>query len=91
MVHNSKARLASLRAFLLTQVTVPSECFEVSDVKADDTVIVRFKSSSRCSAREFLAEFNSVMELTGRTCYGHGEDRLRFKLDQFGTGVATSE
>ncbi len=52
-VHNKHERLAALRTSLLEAVG-SSKSFEVSDVKRDGTVIIRFKSVDELAAIEAM-------------------------------------
>lgn len=84
MVHHSKARIATLREFI-GEFADPTITLghEVSDVKADGTVFVRFRSTTESAARhsaDALAEaFDDHLVV-----YERIEDfKFRLKIDQF--------
>jgi hypothetical protein len=83
MVHNSKARISNLKDFIQMKVCPQLALFEVSDVKQDGTVTVKFRSGTNVAATELARRFIEMMEVTSRRFYGVSEVQFRFALDQF--------
>jgi hypothetical protein len=83
MVHNSKALLKSLEQFILDNVTGHRSAFEVSGVKQDGTVFVRFRSSPVESSLQLA--FNFIHALNNRNAQFVQTDDCKFRLalDQF--------
>lgn len=74
-VHDSRARLRALRSFLLTLGMSPA-AFEVSDVKGDGTVFVRFRSVDGESSNELGERFQEALE-------GHGLPYMMPEVTKF--------
>ena len=80
--HNGKARLKALTALILEQVTGHRTSFEISDIKADGTVFVRFRSSPVDPASFLVGEFTSFLEARGVTYTRPDDTRFRFAIDE---------
>jgi hypothetical protein len=83
MVHNSKARISNLKTFIQMQVCPQQALFEVSDVKQDGTVTVKFRSGGHVAATELARRFIEMMEVTSRRLYGVSDVQFKLALDQF--------
>ena len=57
--------------------------YDVSDVKADGTVFVRFKSSMYCSGVDLATAFRIEMQLRGMSFFQVEENKFRVAIDQF--------
>lgn len=85
-VHNSKALAKALEAFILANVTGHRTSFDVSDVKQDGTVFVRFRSTPHDPAI-FLAEtFRDALSGRGLQFVQTEDTKFRLALDQFTSG-----
>lgn len=85
MVHNSKALLQTLSTLITESVTDCKSGFELSPVKADGTVFVRFRSTDTASANELAYRFIEVLSLK-RAQYTQTDDhKFRLPLTQFGS------
>lgn len=86
VVHNSKALTKALEAFILARVTGHRTSFEVSDVKADGTVFVKFRSSPVDSATDHARRFRESLEGTNRPYVQTQECIVRLALNLFSSG-----
>lgn len=85
MVHNSKALLKSLESFILQNVVAQRSAFDVSGVKADGTVFVRFRSTDTASATQLAFDFIDHLSRR-RARYTQTDDhKFRLPIDQFGS------
>ena len=83
MVHNSKALIKSLIAFIMDNVTGHRSGFEVSSKPhRDGTVSVRFRSSPVDSAVEASSRFREAWVGTGRLYTHIDEVMVRVSLDE---------
>jgi hypothetical protein len=82
MVHNSRALTQDLVAFILQTVTVHPRAFKVSPVKADGTVIIRFRGSPEESPNELTYRF--IDQLSRRSiCHVQTDDnKVRVMLSR---------
>lgn len=86
LVHGSKARTKALVRFILDNVSGHRTSFEVSPVKGDGTVFVRFRSSPHDPAI-FLAEaFRDALGGHGLRFVQTEDTKFRLALDQFSSG-----
>lgn len=86
MVHDSKARLRVLNAFI--RDAVPGATVEVSDVKRDGTVFVRFKSGRGSPCDHAVATFVQALRNNGHAFVPHDENQIRLPLQQFAVNIA---
>lgn len=86
VVHNSKARTQALVAFILGNVTGHRSAFEVSDVKGDGTVFVRFRSSPHEPAITLAEAFRDALGGSGLLFVQTEDTKFRLALDQFASG-----
>lgn len=82
-VHNSKALTKTLVDFILANVTRHRTSFEVSDVKRDGTVFVRFRSSPRDPAICLAESFCDALNARGFFFVQTDDTKFRMALDQF--------
>jgi hypothetical protein len=87
MVHHSNARIQNLTKFILHNVADYKSHFEVSDVKQDGTVFVRFKSveagTYRGTASELAGRFFRALTEARYTFVQVDVGKFRLPLDQF--------
>lgn len=83
MVHNSKAKIEALVTFVKEATSAPNNSFEVSDVKQDGSVFVRFRSSDTRSASDYADTMNVALTRAGRPFEQTTDVRLRVPLDGF--------
>jgi|SRR6478609_1046831 len=85
-VHNSRAKLRALEGFIaraLSHVTGDRAAFELSDVKGDGTVFVRFRSTDKVSSI-FLAEtFRDALNGLSIQFEQTDDTKFRASLDAF--------
>lgn len=86
VVHNAKARTKALEAFILENVTGHRTSFEVSDVKQDGTVFVRFRSSPHTPAIVLAESFSGSLGARGLQFVQTDDTKFRLALDQFVSG-----
>lgn len=85
-VHNSKALTKALIDFILANATGHRTSFEVSDVKQDGTVFVRFRSSPHDPAICLAESFRDALNARGLLFVQTEDTKFRLALDQFTTG-----
>lgn len=83
VVHGAKARTTTLVRFIMENVTNRRSAFEVSDVKSDGTVFVKFRSSPVDSASDLTRRFRVSLEGTNRRFEAVSTTQVRLALDQF--------
>lgn len=83
MVRNGKALSGALVAFILENVTGHRTSFEVSDIKGDGTVFVKFRSSPVDSASELVERFCEALEDTDHLYMQTAECQVRLAVAQF--------
>jgi hypothetical protein len=83
MVPNSHERLHALDVFIFHHVTINWSLFEVSNVKKDGTVFVKFKSGVRVSASELSKLFLRALESTGYSYTQPDDVKFRLPITQF--------
>ncbi len=83
MVPHGKARLKALEQFILANATVYSSAFEISDVKGDGTVFVRFRSSPVYSAISIAEAFRDALNGHKLQFVQTDDNKFRLALDQF--------
>jgi hypothetical protein len=86
MVHDSKARTKALVQFILANACGHRTSFEVSDVKSDGTVFVRFRSSPHDPAVFLAEEFSRALNAQGLQFVQTEDTKFRLALDQFASG-----
>ena len=86
MVHNSKAHTKALVQFILANATGHRTSFEVSDVKSDGTVFVRFRSSPYDPAIFIAEEFSKALNAQNLQFVQTEDTKFRLALDQFSSG-----
>ena len=82
VVHDSRARLRALRSFLLS-LGMPSETFEVSDVKGDGTVFVRLRSGKGESSLGLAKTLEGAFSRLGLPYEMPTMTQFRFELERF--------
>jgi hypothetical protein len=83
MVAHSNARIAALTALILEEVIENKQAFTVSDVKADGTVFVKFRSCTQASSDASVNAFSTAL-WDMKTKWTQVDDRtFRLALDQF--------
>lgn len=83
MVHNSKARIKALEQFIIQNVCEERSSFEVSDVKRDGTVFVRFRSITEVSATHAMTAFQDAMNESKKDYVITDVNKVRLPLAQF--------
>jgi len=83
MVHNSTARSHSLNSFILDEVIENKQAFEVSDVKRDGSVFVRFRSVTEACATACAKSFKEALENYGFNYTQTDDNKFRLPLEQF--------
>lgn len=83
MVPNSKERMHALEVFIFHHVTIAWSCFEVSDVKKDGTVFVKFRSGPGATASELSRRFSKALLDTGYQFVQPEDVKFRLPLTQF--------
>jgi len=87
MVHNSNARIEVLSAFILEHVADYRSHFEISDVKQDGTVFVKFRGTAAGSfgatPQTLGQRFGEALKNTNRLFQQLDVHKFRLALDQF--------
>ena len=83
MVANSRSRTRNLVLFVMDNVTRERTCFDVSSVKQDRSVFVKFRSNSMISASEFVRRFIEALERHNLTYVQFEATKFRLAIDQF--------
>ena len=83
MVHDSKRLTSLLCAFIHQHVTHSPGASEVSDVKRDGTVFVRFTSTGAVPSSLRCDLFQAALHRAGIVSVRTDECRFRLALDQF--------
>ncbi len=86
VVHDSKARTKALVQFILENATGHRTSFEVSDVKGDGTVFVRFRSSPHDPAIVLAETFSRALNAQNLQFVQTEDTKFRLALDQFSSG-----
>lgn len=84
MVHNSKARVQALATFIMDAVIGHRTAFDVSDVKQDGTVFVKFRSYMSWSSATLSRDFNRALHGAQKKFTQTDDRTFRLALDQFG-------
>lgn len=87
MVPFANAKLAALKQFILDEVLANKQCFEVSDVKGDGTVFVRFRSVTEASASTLAQSFCEAFDAHDVQFTQPEDCKFRLPLCQFEPGV----
>lgn len=87
MVAHRKALTTELVSFIMSNVVGHRTAFEVSDVKRDGTVFVKFRSYMNWAGADLAAEFNRALWKDGKLFTQTSDVQFRLRLDQFGKGV----
>lgn len=84
MVHHSNARTATLTRFIMDNVPgCTSAALEVSPVKRDGTVFIKFRSSAEASAAQLTSSFAEALREAGRAYAQVDVNKVRLPLEQF--------
>jgi hypothetical protein len=83
-----KARTRALVQFILANVTGHRTSFEVSDVKGDGTVFVRFRSTPHDPATHLAEAFREALVGRGIQFYRTEDTKFRFALVNFSPDTA---
>lgn len=83
MVHDSKARVRTLAAFIIENVGCRKTVFDISAVKRDHTVFVKFSSSTVDPASWYVRLFREALVASGRAFEEPAPCQFRLALDQF--------
>ena len=83
MVHNNKALTKTLEAFIIDNLGIPTGAFEVSDVKQDGTVFVKFRSYRDWPASMLAQDFAGGMTNHAKLFAQTTHVQFRLALDQF--------
>jgi hypothetical protein len=83
MVHNSKALSAALANFIVLHLEVSKSLFEISDVKRDGTVFVKFRSDDAAPAATYTENFAHVLQFFGKDYVQTDDNKVRLALEQF--------
>ncbi len=82
-MHNSKAFTRNLVAFVMEHVIGHRTAFDVSDVKRDGTVFVKFRSYMQWDSHSLAVSFNKALWEHDKL-FAQTDDRtFRLALDQF--------
>lgn len=84
-VHDSKVRTRTLVQFILENVTGRYVSFDVSGVKRDGTVFVRFRSTPHDPAIILAKSFRDALNGHGLLFLQTEDTKFRLALDQFTT------
>ena len=84
MVHDSKRLIRTFIDFVSANVSGHRTSFEVSDVKRDGTICVRFRSSPVDSSLELASRFAAAMTQATKDFVQTDDNKFRLALDQFG-------
>ncbi len=82
VVHNSNARIQNLE-LLINMEGVPRRSFQVSDVKQDGMVFVKFKSDDDATSAERACHFTALMCRLGKEFMQVDDRMFRLALSQF--------
>lgn len=86
VVHDCRARAKALAQFIIERADCHRTSFELSDVKGDGTVFVRFRSSTQAPAIVHAESFRDALN-AGGILFDQTEDtKFRLALDQFASG-----
>ncbi len=83
MVHHAKARTQALSKFILDNVVGHKTAFEISDVKQDGTVFVKFRSYMEWPAMSLASDFNRALCRSNLLFTQTSDKQIRLALDQF--------
>jgi hypothetical protein len=85
MVHNSKAKVNTLKRLVEAASGLPlgQRPWEVSDVKRDDTVFIRFRSCETDAAITITERVRDVLNAQGYDFTQVDDKALRLPLNQF--------
>lgn len=75
--------MKSLEAFIMPAVTHWRFAFEISDVKSDGTVFVRFRSTANQSSISLAEAFRDALSGLGMLFEQTDDNKFRLALDQF--------
>lgn len=83
MVHDSHRLLTALDAFIRERVTPNRHAYEVSDVKSDGTVFIKFRSAGDMSADGHATVFTQALSTKAYLFTRPTAVQFRLALDQF--------
>jgi hypothetical protein len=83
-VHNAKSLTKALVSFILENATGHRTSFDVSDVKGDGTVFVRFRSSPHDPAVVLAEGFSRALNARNMAFVQTDDNKFRLPLEQFG-------
>ena len=84
MVHRSTAHKKALTKFIMDAVIGHRTAFDVSDVKQDGTVFVKFRSYMSWSSDTLSRDFNRALHGAEKKFTQTDDRTFRLALDQFG-------
>lgn len=85
IVVGAKRRVKAVKELLRSRITDDRSSYDVSDVKRDGTLFVRFHSTNSAPARITAAAFEAVLiEMKVEFSRENGEPKYRMRADQFG-------
>ena len=83
MVHDSTARVRTLAEFIIENVGCHKSVFDISAVKRDGTVFVKFISSTVDPASWYVRLFREALVTSNRQFEEPGPRQFRLALNQF--------
>jgi hypothetical protein len=83
MVHNSKALIAALANFIVFHLEMSKSLFEISDVKRDGTVFVKFRSDDAAAAATYTESFGQALQFAKKDYVQTDDNKVRLSLEQF--------
>lgn len=84
MVHYSNARIETLTRFIMDNVPgCTRSAVEVSPVKRDGTVFVKFRSSAEATAVQLTSSFAEALLAAGKAHVPIDVNKIRVPLEQF--------
>jgi hypothetical protein len=84
MVADSRKRTRALEQFIVFHMEIPKSLFEVSDVKRDGTVFVKFRSSDFAPAMTLTENFGEALRYANKDFVQTDDNKIRLALEQFG-------
>ena len=84
MVADSRKRTKALEQFIVFHMEIPKSLFEVSDVKRDGTVFVKFRSSDYADAMTLTESFGQALQYAKKDYVQTDDNKVRLALEQFG-------
>lgn len=93
MVHHSKARVQALEQLILSNIIAQRAAFDISGIKRDNTVFVKFKSSPAAAkaACVLAQEFSHALLLLGVSFTRPDDHLVRLDLQQVPVQLAPEQ